>query len=108
MTRFILCASIACLAASCAPNKAILIEAAPEVKPKPNKPAGPQSEEVAPMQVAQERKGMRVRDPSKELPEGKDFTPTAPTVNNANAVIASPPGGTKPAPAPAPGDKPSE
>lgn len=105
MTRFILCTSIACLAASCVPPKAILIEAAPEVKPKTNKPSNPQQEVPAVPQMVQ-KSGMRVRDLSRELPEGKDFTPTAPTPNNASAVIASPPGGSKPAPAPE--AKPSE
>ena len=107
MIRLILCTSIACLAASCVPPKAILVEEAPPEKPKTDKPAGPQQpEELLPVPTVAQRSGMRVRDPSKELPEGKDFTPTAPTGNSASAVIASPPGGNKSAPAS--GTKPSE
>jgi hypothetical protein len=107
MIRLILCTSIACLAASCVPPKAILVEEAPLEKPKTDKPANPQPvQDLPPVPQVAQRSGMRVRDPSKELPEGKDFTPTAPTVNNASAVIVSPPGGNKLAPAP--GTKPSE
>lgn len=106
MIRLILCTSIACLAASCVPPKAILVEEAPAAVPKTNKPANLQPEELLPVpQVAQGNK-MRVQDPSRQLPDSKDFTPTAPAVNNAGAVIASPPGGNKPAPAPE--TKPSE
>jgi hypothetical protein len=107
MTRLLLCTSIACLAASCAPPKAILVEEAPVVQPDTKKPANPRPErELLPVPQVAQRSGMRVRDPSKELPEGKDFAPTAPSVNNASAVIASPPDAKKPAPAA--GNKPRE
>ena len=109
MIRFLVCTSIACLAASCVPPKAILVEAAPAPQPvATNKPLAQPKEEVPDVpQVAQQQKsGMRLRDPAKNLPDSRDFNPTAPTVRNAGSLIVSPPAGSKPAPQPAE-DKPA-
>jgi len=108
MIRFLVCTSIACLAASCVPPKAILVEEAPAPPPvATNKAPAPPKEEVPDVpQVAQQKSGMRLRDPAKNLPDSRDFTPTAPTLKNAGSLIVSPPAGSKPAPRPAE-DKPA-
>ena len=93
MIRTTACAAIACLVASCAPPKGILVESGPVEGPVPGKPAVEKKEEVPPVPVLAQ--GNRMRTPSAEatrMPESKDFVPTAQTAGNAGAVIASPPG----------------
>lgn len=101
MIRILACTALACLATSCVPPKAILVEEAPA--PKTNKPGNKPSEDLSPAPQLVQGNKMRVRNVEESLPDSKDFTPTAPVVGNAGAVIASP-GGTKP-PAPAPEQK---
>ena len=96
MIRLIACTSVACLAVSCVPPKAILVEEAPAVKG--TKPVAQATEEAPAVPRVVQQSGMRLPDRAiKELPETKDFVPTAQTGGNAGSVIASPPAGNKPA-----------
>ena len=105
MIRLLTCSILACLAASCVPQKAILVEGPPPEKPKVNKPAAGQ-EPVFVVQPQNQRR-MRQPNPAQVLPDDREFLPTAQN-SGGTGLIVSPPGNRTSPPPPPAENKPSE
>lgn len=106
MIRYLACSVLVCLAASCVPPKAILVEGPPLEKPKGNKQPGAGQEAVFVPQP-EHRGGMRLPNPAQNLPDQREFTPTAQNSGGGSGLIVSPPGNRTSPPLPTE-NKPSE